>query len=202
MTERVIAAAEVSIPRRGRGVTNARLKKSAPDSFCGGLSCFWDYGSEEERGREDGSGSDRASRCRHRGFCQRSYAITACDPRRPVSFVQQRDIRLYISSMLISSHIDGVVRASCFNALLEFIEQSRIPMLTINLLEALPRVPLWIDSNTRAGWWKIVPVNQMLIFGFPMTARAPRPDTRLATCHTDFSATEKFDGGPAVRRTI
>jgi hypothetical protein len=45
MTERVIAAAEVSIPRRGRGVTNARLKKSSPDSFCGGLSCFWDFGS-------------------------------------------------------------------------------------------------------------------------------------------------------------
>jgi hypothetical protein len=107
--------------------------------------------------------------------------------------------------MLISSHIDGVVRASCFNALLEFIEQSRIPMLTINLLEALPHVRLWIDSNARAGWWKIVPVNQMLIFGFPMTARTPRRDTRLATYFTLTSRLRKSltvdqrSGGPFDR---
>ena len=29
------------------------------------------------------------------------------------------------------------------NALLEFVEQSQIPMLTINLLQALPKTPLW-----------------------------------------------------------
>jgi radical SAM superfamily enzyme YgiQ (UPF0313 family) len=29
------------------------------------------------------------------------------------------------------------------NALLEFIDQSKIPMLTINLLQALPKTPLW-----------------------------------------------------------
>jgi len=29
------------------------------------------------------------------------------------------------------------------NALIEFVEQSRIPMLTINLLQALPKTPLW-----------------------------------------------------------
>jgi hopanoid C-2 methylase len=35
-------------------------------------------------------------------------------------------------------------------ALLEFIEQSHIPMLTINLLQALPRTPLW-DRLEREG---------------------------------------------------
>jgi radical SAM superfamily enzyme YgiQ (UPF0313 family) len=29
------------------------------------------------------------------------------------------------------------------DALLDFVEQSRIPLLTINLLQALPKTPLW-----------------------------------------------------------
>ena len=34
--------------------------------------------------------------------------------------------------------------------LIEFIEQSQIPMLTINLLQALPKTPLW-DRLARDG---------------------------------------------------
>ena len=34
--------------------------------------------------------------------------------------------------------------------LLEFIEQSKIPLLTINLLQALPKTPLW-DRLAREG---------------------------------------------------
>ncbi|MBI3434874.1 MAG: B12-binding domain-containing radical SAM protein [Proteobacteria bacterium] len=36
------------------------------------------------------------------------------------------------------------------DALIEFVEQSRIPMLTMNLLQALPRTPLW-DRLKREG---------------------------------------------------
>ena len=36
------------------------------------------------------------------------------------------------------------------NALLEFVDQSKIPMLTINLLQALPKTPLW-DRLERAN---------------------------------------------------
>ena len=41
-------------------------------------------------------------------------------------------------------------KQSSGETILEFIEQSQIPMLTINLLQALPRTPLW-DRLTREG---------------------------------------------------
>ena len=41
-------------------------------------------------------------------------------------------------------------KPSSGKALLEFIERSQIPMLTINLLQALPRTPLW-DRLSRQG---------------------------------------------------
>jgi radical SAM superfamily enzyme YgiQ (UPF0313 family) len=41
-------------------------------------------------------------------------------------------------------------KATSGETILQFIEQSKIPMLTINLLQALPRTPLW-DRLTREG---------------------------------------------------
>ena len=39
------------------------------------------------------------------------------------------------------------------DALLEFVDESRIPLLTINLLQALPKTPLWdrLEQRRPAG---------------------------------------------------
>lgn len=75
-------------------------------------------------------------------------------------------------------------------AVLDFVEQSHIPMLTINLLQALPRTPLW-DRLERAGRLIededresnvnfLMPYDQVLAMWRDCMARAYRPDALLA----------------------
>jgi hopanoid C-2 methylase len=81
-------------------------------------------------------------------------------------------------------------KASSGTALLEFIERSNIPMLTINLLQALPRTPLW-DRLAREG--RLVhddaresnvdfklPYEQVLATWRDCMARAYRPEAVFA----------------------
>ncbi len=52
-----------------------------------------------------------------------------------------------VSGIIMGLDTDGPNTA---NALLDFVEESRIPLLTINLLQALPKTPLW-DRLKREG---------------------------------------------------
>ena len=71
--------------------------------------------------------------------------------------------------------------------ILTFIEQSRIPMLTINLLQALPKTPLWdrlaredrlIDDETRDSNVAFrLPYAQVLAIWRDCMARAYAPKT-------------------------
>src|SRR5260370_34325047 len=64
--------------------------------------------------------------------------------------------------------------------LIEFIEASRIPMLTINILYALPRTPLW---ERLAAEGRILP------HGAPQSHAGVRPPQN----------TQSRTGGPALR---
>jgi len=52
-----------------------------------------------------------------------------------------------VSGIIMGLDTDGPNTA---DALLDFVEESRIPLLTINLLQALPKTPLW-DRLKREG---------------------------------------------------
>ena len=75
-------------------------------------------------------------------------------------------------------------------ALLEFIEQSHIPMLTINLLQALPRTPLrdrlqrekrLLDDNARESNVEFrLPYEQVLAMWRDCTGRAYQPKAIFA----------------------
>jgi hopanoid C-2 methylase len=74
--------------------------------------------------------------------------------------------------------------------ILEFIEQSQIPMLTINLLQALPRTPLWdrltrekrlIDDDRRdSNVDFLLPYDQVVAMWRDCMARAYTPDKLFA----------------------
>jgi hopanoid C-2 methylase len=80
--------------------------------------------------------------------------------------------------------------AASGKGVLEFVEQSQIPMLTINLLQALPRTPLWdrleregrlIEEEDRESNVDFVmPYDEVLAMWRDCMARAYRPDALLA----------------------
>jgi radical SAM superfamily enzyme YgiQ (UPF0313 family) len=93
--------------------------------------------------------------------------------------------------------------------ILQFIEQSQIPMLTINLLQALPRTPLWdrleregrlIDDEQRESNIDFrMPYDRVLAIWRETMARAYAPDAVFA--RFDHQLTHTFPNRIQVPRT-
>jgi len=100
--------------------------------------------------------------------------------------------------------------AASGRGVLEFIEQSHIAMLTINLLQALPRTPLWDrleregrlieDENRESNVDFLMPYDQVLAMWRDCMAEAYRPDAVLARYAYQIHETYRHRIKPRRRR--